>query len=184
MNSTMLTLHVLIGLTFSTAALCCVLLSLVGIPGVWILIGLAIGINIGQDMWLDANAPHTFHWITIVACVVIAIGAEVTETLLGGIGAKRFGASKQGVIGAIAGSIAGAIAGTIFLPIPFLGTLIGAATGAALGAMLGELIAGKQIHHSWKPALGAALGRILGSLAKLPFIVAVAVILSVAAFVP
>ena len=176
MNSTMLTLHVLIGLTFSTAALCCVLLSLVGIPGVWILIGLAIGINIGQDMWLDANAPHTFHWITI--------GAEVTETLLGGIGAKRFGASKQGVIGAIAGSIAGAIAGTIFIPIPFLGTLIGAATGAALGAMLGELIAGKQIHHSWKPALGAALGRILGSLAKLPFIVAVAVILSIAAFVP
>lgn len=179
-----LSIHILVGMCFATIALTCVLISLLGIPGGWILIGLAVGVDLAQGLWLAPDAPHTFHWITIAACVLIALGGEAVETLLGGYGAKRFGASKLGIIGAIIGSIIGALSGTVFIPIPFLGTLLGAALGAALGAMLGELIAGKRAEHSWKPALGAALGRVLGSLAKLPFVVSVAVILAIAAFVP
>ena len=181
---TELSMHLYTGLCFATAAFSCVLLGVVGIPGGWLLIAFAIGVNCAQGLWLPPDAPHVFHWITILSCVFVGIAGEFVELALGGYGAKLFGASKRGVIGAVIGSPVGAVLGTLLIPIPIVGTLVGAGLGAALGALAGELLARKRAHESWKPALGAAVGRILGSLAKLPFIVTIAVILATAAFVP
>ncbi len=176
--------HMLVAVCFSLTACLFILASLLGIPGGWILIALAVIVDLAQGLWLPSGSPFVFHPITIIACAFVGVAGEFVESALGGLGAKRFGASKYGIVGAIAGSPFGALAGTIFLPVPPLGTLLGAGVGAALGALVGELLARKRAHESLKPALGAAVGRVLGSLAKLPFIVTIGVILAVAVFVP
>ena len=88
------------------------------------------------------------------------------------------------MLGALLGGIVGAIVGTFVIPIPLVGSLIGALFGCGLGAIIGELNNAKdtRLKDTIKPAAGAVVGRILGTLAKLPCAIAVWVILSVAAF--
>ena len=61
--------------------------------------------------------------------------------------------------------------------------LIGAAVGTAAGAVIGELSTrDKTLAETAKPALGAVIGRVLGTLAKLPLGLVVWVTLAIAAF--
>ena len=116
-----------------------------------------------------------------VAVVLAALG-ELLEFIASALCAKKAGASRLGILGALGGSLVGAVAGTFLLPIPVVGTLVGAVAGSFAGAVLCEVAAGRSIEHTVKPATGAAIGRVLGTLGKLPFSVAVWAILSVAAF--
>ena len=114
--------------------------------------------------------------------IVAGIG-EVLEFALSAAGAKRFGASRAGMIGSIVGGMIGVLAGTVFIPIPILGTLLGALAGTAAGAAIGELHHGtKPISELAKPVSGAVLGRILGTLAKVPAAFIVFLVLAVAAW--
>ena len=88
------------------------------------------------------------------------------------------------MLGSVAGGMLGALAGTVLLPIPVVGTSAGAAGGTAIGAVAGETWNGERtLAGSARPAFGAVLGRVLGTLAKLPVALLVWVLLSVAAFV-
>jgi len=75
----------------------------------------------------------------------------------GAAGAKKYGASTAGVIGAILG----AILGVIFLNIP------GLILGPFLGAVIGEMFAGKKQKEAWRAGWGAFLGFLAGSLFKI-----------------
>ena len=81
------------------------------------------------------------------------------------IGAKKFGASRQGIWGAIVGMIIG----IFFLP-PF-----GIILGLLLGAFVGELLAGKE----QADALRAGLATFLGSLTSLLVKLALALVMSI-----
>lgn len=72
------------------------------------------------------------------------------------IGAKKYRASKFGIIGASLGIIIG-----IFLMGP-----AGIIFGPFLGAFLGELINGKKLAAAIKPAFGTFIGFMLGLLLK------------------
>lgn len=159
----------------------CVLLVVAGLPGTWILIAAAILVDCLDWLWLAPEAPLTFHPVTILIAIAIGLVGEALEFLLSAFGAKRFGASKRGMIGSVVGGVLGALVGTGFLPV--IGTLIGAAVGTALGAVAGETWNGeKSLRESMRPALGAVIGRVLGTLAKLPVALAVWIVLAIAAF--
>jgi uncharacterized protein YqgC (DUF456 family) len=109
-------------------------------------------------IWLVAGVDHYRHvglWWLVGIAVVGAIGLTV-DLLAGSLGAKRVGASKQAVWGALAGTLIGLLFG-----------LPGLLLGPFLGAVLGELGAGNGPMRSTQVGVGAWLGSILGTLIKL-----------------
>lgn len=168
---------------FTAFGALCVLLVIAGLPGTWVLIGAAIAIDCLDWLWLPEGAPFTFHPVTIMAAILVGLVGEALEFALSAIGAKRFGASRRGMVGSVIGGVAGAIAGTFLLPLPPLGTLLGAALGTGAGAFIGEMSGGERtLRESARPAMGAVIGRVLGTLAKLPVALVVWIVLAIAAF--
>ena len=172
-----------VGIGFAFFGLLCVLLVVAGLPGTWIMIAAAIAVDCLDWLWLPPGSPLTFHPLTIVAAVLVGLVGEALEFALSAAGAKQFGASRRGMIGAVIGGVVGALAGTVFIWIPILGTLIGALVGTAAGAIIGETSDGKKsMREATRPAIGAVIGRVLGTLAKLPIAVIVLAILAIAVF--
>lgn len=135
---------------------------IIGLPGLWIMVAAAIGYG-AITGWQYIGV-----W-TIVTVVGIGIIAEVVETVAGGAGAKKEGASKRGILGAIVGGILGGLFLTFLIPIPIVGSIIGMCLGSLLGAMIMELMVGKELEHSFRIGVGAFKGRLLGTLSKLAF---------------
>ena len=162
----------------------CTVVVLIGLPGTWVMIALAFGLCAIQRLWAPSGSEWMVPWWVFVISIVIAIIGEVLEFMAGALGAKKGGASKQGMLGALIGGFAGTIIGTFVIPIPIVGSLIGAILGCGIGAVIGELKAtpDAQLKDTLKPAAGAVVGRILGALAKLPCAFVVWVLLSVALF--
>jgi uncharacterized protein len=86
-------------------------------------------------------------WFVLTLLVLITAVALVMDYLATLYGAKRFGATKKGMVGAIVGGIVG-----LFFNLP------GILFGPFIGAVLFEMIGGRK----WKPALKAGLGATLG----------------------
>ncbi|MGD9690128.1 MAG: DUF456 family protein [Phycisphaerales bacterium] len=156
------------------AAILAVPLTLVALPGAWIVIATAAAV----ELW----RPETFSWWTIVACALVALAGEIIELGAGAIGAARAGGSKTGAAWAVVGSILGAIAG-IFIPPPIIGSILGAALGAGVGAMLAERVIKKRdSHDAARIGAGAAAGRLVSLIVKGAIAAGIATTLSVAVF--
>jgi hypothetical protein len=93
-------------------------------------------------------------WLTGIA-VVGAVGLTL-DLIAGALGAKRVGASKQAVAGALVGTLAG-----LFLGLP------GLLFGPFVGAVLGELASGGSVLRSTHVGVGAWCGLIFGTIVKL-----------------
>ena len=109
-------------------------------------------------IWLIAAVDRYHHlglWWLLGIAVVGAIGLTL-DLLAGALGAKRGGASKQAVWGALLGTVIG-----LFFGLP--GLLLGPFVGAALG----ELAAGNSILRSTNVGVSAWLGIIFGTIIKL-----------------
>jgi uncharacterized protein YqgC (DUF456 family) len=120
--------------------------ALPGIPlimgGIWLIAGVDGYRHLGQG------------WLLSIG-LVGAIGLTL-DLLAGALGAKRAGASKQAVWGALAGTVIG-----LFLGLP------GLLLGPFFGAVVGELTAGNSILRSTHVGVGAWLGLIFGTIIKL-----------------
>jgi uncharacterized protein YqgC (DUF456 family) len=109
-------------------------------------------------IWLIAGVDHYRHvglwWLLGIA----GIGAAglTLDLLAGALGAKRVGASKQAVAGALAGTVIG-----LFFGLP------GLLLGPFVGAVLGELAAGNSVLRSTQVGVSAWLGLIFGTIIKL-----------------
>jgi uncharacterized protein YqgC (DUF456 family) len=155
----------------------------IGLPGTWLLIALAVGIELSDHLWSGELHPVTFGWWVLGTCVALAALGELLEFLAGALGAKRGGSSRRGMFWAVVGGIVGGIVGAPFGLV--IGAFVGAAIGTFAGAVLGELgTPGRRFRETLRPATSASVGRILGTLSKLPIAVLVWITLSVAAFVP
>jgi hypothetical protein len=172
-----------VGVVFSLLGLGCVLLVALGLPGIWIMLGLSFVLEFADQLYLPAGQTQTFSWKVLIACVVLALLGEVLEFFAGALGAKKAGSSKRGMIGAVIGGLVGAVLGT-GIPIPVFGTLVGAVLGTFGGALLGEMTRPdiKTAQQSLKPALGATIGRLLGTLIKIPVALTIWITLCVAVF--
>ncbi|MDB6055630.1 MAG: putative rane protein [Verrucomicrobiales bacterium] len=93
-------------------------------------------------------------WILALIGVFCAV-ALLLDTLAGSYGAKKMGAGKLGIIGAIVGGIAG-----LFFGLP------GIIAGPFVGALLFEMLGGRKMKESAKAGLGATLGIFAGALGK------------------
>jgi uncharacterized protein YqgC (DUF456 family) len=143
------------------------LLTLVAMPGNWLIVGTA-----AIYAWLGPQAGVAqLQWKTVGALVVLALIGEIVEFLAGVVGARRAGGSPRAALYSLIGSLVGAIGGaTVGLPIPVVGSAIGAVVGGALGAFGGAAYAehslGEQMNQSMKVGRAAFWGRLIGTGAK------------------
>ena len=153
-------------------------LNLLGLPGNWLIVASTVAVAV---VYWDAGM---FSIWTLLAIFVLGVVGELVELLAGMMGSKTGGASRRGVWGALLGGVLGAILGTFLIPIPALGSLIGACGGACLGAWGMELAGGREMGPATKSAVGAGVGRFLGTLGKILIGVVMWLIVAVAAFWP
>lgn len=172
-----------VAVVFTVLGLGCLILVALGLPGTWIFLALALVIEFCDRWYLPTDHGTTFGWPVFLICVLLAGLGELLEFLAGVLGAKRGGSSKRGMVGALIGGILGALLG-VALPFPIVGSLIGALVGTFAGAVLGEISSWNrdELHRAVGPALGATVGRLLGTLAKIPIAITVWLSLSISAF--
>lgn len=133
------------------------LLILPGLPGNWVIIGIAA-------LWAYFGDAASFTWQYFAFIVGLAVVGEIVEFLAGHFGTRRFGGSSQGGYGGIVGALAGGILGAAFL---FgLGALPGALIGGFIGCFVVEKGRGMESGPALKAAWGASLGRFGGFVVK------------------
>jgi uncharacterized protein YqgC (DUF456 family) len=177
-------MFVLIGLLLTILCAACVFLVILGLPGTWLMAGLA-----GLFAWWQwdparGSADQFLGVPVLVTLLALAVVGEIVEFAAGAAGAKRAGASGWGAIGALIGAIVGGLTATLAIPIPVVGSLIGACAGAAAGAWLCELAIGRSHEQAVRSGVGAGIGRFKGTLAKLVVAAAMWAVITVAAFWP
>jgi uncharacterized protein YqgC (DUF456 family) len=120
------------------------------VPGTTIILAAAI---IHQIM---LGPEKSLGWWSIGALVVLTLLSYALEFAGGYFGAKRFGATKWGILGATLGAIVG-----LFFPFP------GLIIGPVVGAIAGELVAGKHLVSAGRAGWGTLLGNLAGMIGKL-----------------
>lgn len=163
----------------------CVVLVIFNLPGTWVMLALAVLIELTDQLYLSPDGPQqTFAWWVLGTAFGLALLGELLEFLAGAAGTKVGGGTKRGMIGALVGGILGVFLLTpLFFWLPVLGVLLGALLGTFIGAVVGEYSAERAtLRGTMKPAIGATIGRVLGTLGKLAIAIVVWLLLSVDAF--
>jgi len=93
---------------------------------------------------------------TVVLLGVLTAAAMALEFVASAVGAKRSGASWLAFVGAGVGTLIGAFAG-----------IVGLLLGPFVGAVMGEWIATRNMPQATRAGVGAAIGFIVGTAAKL-----------------
>ena len=109
-------------------------------------------------MWIAAWADGYAHvgTVTLIILGVLTVLAILLDFIAGMHGAKRVGASRHAVIGALLGTVIG-----LFFGLP------GLLLGPFVGALLGELLAGGGLRRATDVGIGAWTGFVFGVAAKL-----------------
>ena len=148
--------------------LACWPLTLLGMPGNW-LMAAATAV---YACLVPAKSSAALGWKTVVALLALAALGEIVELLAGALGVAKAGGSRRGAVMALAGSLLGGMVGIfVGLPIPVIGSVVAAVLFAGLGAMagavLGETSVGRDAGTSWRIAKLAFWGRLAGTLGKI-----------------
>lgn len=109
-------------------------------------------------VWLIAGVDgyrHVGLWWLLGIGFVGAVGLTM-DLLAGALGAKRAGASRRAIWGALVGTVIG-----LFFGLP------GLLLGPFLGGVLGELAAGNSVLRSTHVGMSAWVGLICGTIIKL-----------------
>lgn len=93
---------------------------------------------------------------TLIVLALLCVAAVALDFIAGALGAKRSGASRAAVIGALLG----AILGLFLFP-------LGLIFGPFVGAMIGELSTGRPWQQASRAGWGATIGMLIGIVAKL-----------------
>jgi uncharacterized protein YqgC (DUF456 family) len=95
-------------------------------------------------------------WRSIVVLTLLTLATYALDFLSGYLGAKYFGATKWGMVGALLGAVMGIFFG-----------IIGLFVGPVVGAIAGEFIAGKRMIGAGRAGWGSLMGNLGGMIAKL-----------------
>lgn len=128
------------------------------------IIGTVVPVLPGTTIILIAALIHRFvlgptrslGWSALIGLIVLAFVSYALDAAAGYLGAKKFGATKWGVLGGIGGGLLGIFFG---LPGIFLGPVI--------GAFAGELLSGKALVKAGRAGWGTVVGMIAGSFARI-----------------
>ncbi len=128
----------------------CLLLVPLGLPGVWIMIGILT----------IATALDEVAWWVLLGLVGLAALAELAEYALVKRTAERYGGSRKAFWGAIAGGFIGVVVG---LPVAVIGPLVAGMIGTFLGAAAVALWETRELRAARRIGWGALVGRILAA---------------------
>jgi len=147
-------LYVLVGALFVLG----VIISLFNLPGIWaVFIGILI---FAKSTNFEVISSNTL-WVLVIISLFITFIDNITMP----IGAKKFGASKWGMAGALIGGFVGMLVGNI----------IGLLVGPLMGAIIFELtFAKKDTATALKAGIGALIGFITSIVIKFGGVVAMA----------
>ena len=120
------------------------------IPGVpLVFAGLWLG------AWIDDYQKVSAWWVGVFGVLtLVAVAIDLIATALG---AKRVGASRQAIAGAVIGTFAGL----------FFGGVIGVLIGPFVGAVAGELVARGRMDQAMDVGVATWMGFLFGTLAKI-----------------
>lgn len=110
----------------------------------------------GAVVWAFATDFQTLGWGRLAILAALAVLSFLLDFLAGALGARRYGASRWGVVGAMLGAVVGL----------FLGPL-GVIAGCVVGAVVGELARGADLAGGVRSGLGALVGFLAGLVADL-----------------
>ena len=110
----------------------------------------------GAVVWAFATGFGTLGWGRLAILTALAVVSFLLDFVAGALGARRYGASGWGVVGAIVGALVGL----------FFGPL-GLIFGCAAGAVAGELMRGADIQKGVRSGFGALVGLLVGIVADL-----------------
>ena len=110
----------------------------------------------GAVVWAVETDFQSLGWGRLAVLAALAVLSFLLDFLAGAIGARRYGASRWGVVGALLGAVVGL----------FLGPL-GLIAGCVVGAVVGELARGADLAGGVRSGLGALVGLLAGLLADL-----------------
>lgn len=118
----------------------------------------------GIVIWAAATGFAGIGWSIIVVFAILVLSAAI-EFLAAYWGAKRFGASKWGQVGAIVGLVLGIVG---LLPaLPVGGPIVGILFGPFIGAFIGEFLFRRKQPETGESrvrvALKASVGTVVGS---------------------
>jgi hypothetical protein len=141
------------------------------------LIGAVVPILPGTTIILVAVIIHrlmlgpqkSIDWKTIVVLALLTLLSYVFDFLGSYFGAKYFGATKWGAVGAIVGALIGLFFG-----------IIGLFVGPVIGAISGEFIAGKRMIDAGRAGWGSLLGNLGAMIGKLVIALAMITIFLIA----
>ena len=143
----------------STTALSILAIALMIVGAVGIIVPALPGIPLMFAGMVVAAAIDDFQrigWITLSVLGFLTVFSVIMEFAAAALGAKRIGASKQAIWGALFGTVVG-----IFFGIP--GLLI----GPFAGAVIGELAANGTIERAGRVGVATWIGLFLGTLVKI-----------------
>lgn len=153
---------------FIAAMLVSIFVVPLGLPGTFIMVGLAILLNY--------VAAAGIGWVAIGFSLVLAVIAEVLEWTMSVRFARKYGGSKRAGWGAIIGGLIGAFAG---IPVPVIGSMIGAFAGAFLGALVAEWTQPQSdASLATRVATGALIGKAAATAMKLAIAFTIALMLT------
>ena len=110
----------------------------------------------GAVLWAFATDFETLGWGRLVILAALTGLSAVLSFVAGAVGARRYGASRWGIVGALVGGLVGV----------FFGPL-GLIFGCVIGAVAAELLRGARVGESVRSGVGALLGMVAGLLADL-----------------
>ncbi|QDV08126.1 hypothetical protein Poly30_36620 [Planctomycetes bacterium Poly30] len=148
-------------------------LALLGLPGMW----LALGVAGAAEYWTEARL---FSTQTMIGCLVLACLGEIWEFTASSVRARRAGAGRRGSIGALLGGMGGAIVGSFIVPV--IGTLIGGGIGALAASAFLERRGGRPLGDALRIGKAAAAGQMIGVIGKLMIACVLAAWLAIAVF--
>src|SRR5256884_2747803 len=119
------------------------------VPGTTIILAVAVvhRVALGADRSLGMSA--------LIAMLALTLLTYAIDAAAGYLGAKRFGATKWGLIGGATGALIGLFFG-----------LLGLFVGPVIGAIAGELIGGEKDMKTRRPGRGPILGGLAGAIAQ------------------
>lgn len=149
---------IIIGVAF--ICLLSLVMTALRLPGIWLIVATGVGYG-----WWSS-------WESVDVTILLILGGiallgELVEFGMSVFTSRRAGASSRAAWGGLIGGLVGMIVFSI--PVPIIGTVIGALLGCFAGAMIGELTVKNKIGQGVKVGFFAAVGFVLGTVAKLAF---------------
>lgn len=120
--------------------------------------------------WIDDFERVT--WLPLIVLGLLTAVSFVIDFVATALGAKRVGATRLAIVGALLGTLVG-----VFLGIP------GLILGPFVGAVAGEMISHGKVEQATRAGLATWMGLIFGTLSKVALVFAMLGVFALAYFV-